>query len=361
MRNCAASVSFVVVALIAAGCDSQVELTGPTRIATLHDGEPVVVDVENQRVAVAWSEESHGVPTQVQIGRDGKTVAFCVHRDKNGGIVPMAGPIGEMQQVPSKATRCMEPRPFKQGLRLLWTQYGRDELGAPLQPEHVVRFTDLRGNSLPGDANAGASQIWSPRISRDEKWAFAIFGDSSGGPIWRISLDSGQASPAGKEKIRTPFDVDSSDRIVGGYVNELRTLDPATGAEAVAFSFPSYGSPNCDINKPDTKSGCFLRVEQPRWSPDGRRVVFYARSTHPKSSDTDGDIFVVTLGAKSLLRITDDNLWDRSPVFSADGSWIFWVRGRDLVRAPADGSGPPEVWIAGGFGNQLDVAWVATD
>jgi Tol biopolymer transport system component len=89
--------------------------------------------------------------------------------------------------------------------------------------------------------------------------------------------------------------------------------------------------------------------------------VFHARSAHPKSSDTDGDIFVVIPGEEGFLRATDDNLSDRSPVFSADGSWIYWVRGHDLVRAPADGSGKPEVWVAGGFKNSLDVAWVAPD
>lgn len=49
---------------------------------------------------------------------------------------------------------------------------------------------------------------------------------------------------------------------------------------------------------------------------------------------------------------------DRYPVFDDTGDRVIWTRQGDLVAAPADGSGEPEVLIAGGFTDALDVAWL---
>ncbi len=75
--------------------------------------------------------------------------------------------------------------------------------------------------------------------------------------------------------------------------------------------------------------------------------------------DNDGDIFVHDMASGETVRLTDDDVRDWTPRFSADGQWVYWLRdNHQLVRAAADGSGEIEViWQGESAGGHLDVAW----
>ena len=77
----------------------------------------------------------------------------------------------------------------------------------------------------------------------------------------------------------------------------------------------------------------------PRISPDGMRVALDVR-------EGDSDIWVWDLTRRTLIRITRDPGLDRTPVWSADGQFIFYSGNADGVaavfRQRADGNGTPE-------------------
>ena len=74
----------------------------------------------------------------------------------------------------------------------------------------------------------------------------------------------------------------------------------------------------------------------PRWSPDGRRLVFHS------ARDGNDEIYIVDADGTNLTRLTNDAASDRYPAFSPDGTKITWERissGRsDLWSMNPDGS-----------------------
>jgi Tol biopolymer transport system component len=83
------------------------------------------------------------------------------------------------------------------------------------------------------------------------------------------------------------------------------------------------------------------QVISPRWSPDGRRLVFSVET----ASGGRGDIYVINADGTGMRRFTSDESNESRPSWSVDGHWIYFTSNRTGIdhiwRAPADGSGQP--------------------
>jgi len=77
------------------------------------------------------------------------------------------------------------------------------------------------------------------------------------------------------------------------------------------------------------------------WSPDGSKIVF--------SSDEDGDweIYTINIDGTNLLQLTENNVYDGSPVWSPDGQQIVFESERDvnweIYIMNIDGSKPKRI------------------
>lgn len=88
----------------------------------------------------------------------------------------------------------------------------------------------------------------------------------------------------------------------------------------------------------------------PRWSPDGRQIVFDA------APDGHGDIFAVEISTRLVRRITATTSWESVPSWSRDGRWIYFASDQtaswQIWKVPAEGGSTVQVTAAGGFAAQ---------
>ena len=72
--------------------------------------------------------------------------------------------------------------------------------------------------------------------------------------------------------------------------------------------------------------------EQPRWSPDGRRIAFKSN----RNGTDNYDLYVMDADGRNLVRITDDPAHDHDPAWLPDGQSLVFSSARgsraDLYR-----------------------------
>lgn len=127
------------------------------------------------------------------------------------------------------------------------------------------------------------------------------------------------AQPSGPEAVR-PFPSGLSGTLVfesdAAGRPAIYTLDLTTGAVRLLAGTPAYTS------------------RTPRWSPDGRRVVFSSNRAHyegdPRDTgDPDLDLWVVNADGSGLSRITTDTANENDAAWTADGAAIVYSSDRD--------------------------------
>jgi dipeptidyl aminopeptidase/acylaminoacyl peptidase len=90
-----------------------------------------------------------------------------------------------------------------------------------------------------------------------------------------------------------------------------------------------------DKNSPRTRLG--IQGDNPRWSPDGTKIVF-----HNSPDGVSSDIYVANADGTGLRQLTDARDIDASPIWSPDGTQIVFESWRDgdpnIYLMDADGS-----------------------
>jgi dipeptidyl aminopeptidase/acylaminoacyl peptidase len=65
---------------------------------------------------------------------------------------------------------------------------------------------------------------------------------------------------------------------------------------------------------------------EPRWSPDGKRIVFYSNRSKDPDLDPDAiDICIISVESKKIIKIKTPPGPKNHPVFSPDGRWIAYT------------------------------------
>jgi Tol biopolymer transport system component len=83
--------------------------------------------------------------------------------------------------------------------------------------------------------------------------------------------------------------------------------------------------------------------DEPSWSRDGKQIVFTSNrgAVDPASGNfDDDDVYVMNADGSNVIRLTNDNTGDRSPVFSPDGRSIAFTSVRDHP-----GTGDAELYL----------------
>ncbi len=96
----------------------------------------------------------------------------------------------------------------------------------------------------------------------------------------------------------------------------------------------------------------------PALAPDGKRLAV-AISTESKENPTH--VWVYDMERESFTRLTSEDDWDISPVWSPDSQRVTYATGKDsnsldIMWKPADGAGEAEK-LTGGSSNQTPTSW----
>ena len=131
---------------------------------------------------------------------------------------------------------------------------------------------------------------------------------------------------------RTTFDVHEGTSMAVGVSPDGKTL--AIDLQGSLWTLPARGGRATRI------TGLFDDARQPTWSPDGKRIAFFAYR------DGNYDLYTVAPDGSDLRHVTEGRFDDRDPAWSPDGKSLAFASDRA-------GAGPPayHIWtvdVAGG-------------
>ncbi len=172
------------------------------------------------------------------------------------------------------------------------TQQSRDDIQPAWAPDgqHLVfvRASTSGGRLEPSDINGVYNE---------------------GGDIWQVDLETGRETRLVQDGFNPAY------APVGG-----RLAFDATYAGGRRIWVADSGGRNPRQVTSDSSEA--VVHSEPRWAPDGRRIVF-RRVEKIKS-----DILTVDLDTRGMNRVTDDNVLDMDPVWAADGLHIYFASSR---------------------------------
>ena len=176
----------------------------------------------------------------------------------------------------------------------------------PLADARFTRLTDW-------DGTEAAAQI-----SADGKWVVFHADRAGEGDLWLTQVGSGRfanitndvASIGPHESLIRRFGFSGDASEIWRTRDRAQMLMPLTGGPLRTFLADG--------------------AAEPSWSPDGTRLAYFVNS--------DGDpVFVADSAGADARQITNDpagsGIHNHSPVWSADGQWIYFLRGPDPTNA----------------------------
>jgi dipeptidyl aminopeptidase/acylaminoacyl peptidase len=132
---------------------------------------------------------------------------------------------------------------------------------------------------------------------------------------------------------------------------------PNVSRDGTRITFGSYASGTWEIWQCERDGGHPRQVTflgdvatgSPRWSPDGRHIVFDGRDPRTRVHD----IFAVAATGGPVRRLTTDPKADIRPCYSADQRWIYFTSERSgswqIWKMPATGGAATQVTKGGGY------------
>jgi eukaryotic-like serine/threonine-protein kinase len=238
------------------------------------------------------------------------------------------------------------------------TSQSGQELFPTLAPDGTFAYSRMDGpdwdifvqrrNVAPVNVTADSpSNDWQAEFSPDGKWlAFRserdgggiYLMDPNGGSVQRLSAEGFNPSwsPDGTEIAYSSAQViaDPSSRPVRGTLSAIKV---ATGERRVVYDLGD--------------------AVQPRWSPDGERIAFWAFA--PQGGQRD--LWTIPAAGGKPVAVIQDAATDWNPVWSPDGRYLYFASDRDgsmeIWRIGIDErtglmQSPPEPLTTGGTGTR---------
>jgi len=257
------------------------------------------------------------------VSPDGKSVAFArgIPDSEALYVLPLTAdfrPAGDPRPI-SAAGPARSPA---------WPPDGRLLIFTSLKPQVMAGFAlswvDLRAGTPPSLLPELGRDASMPAVSRQGRLAYSTAGME--GQIWRQDIPSaGQTPPP-------PVNVTSAAAI---------QLNAVYSPDGTRIAFASERSRwreiwNCGADGGHciqvTSFNC-LCVDDPRWSPDGRHLVFTIRA------DGHEEVYIVDANGGAPQRLTKEGQRGAFPSWSHDGRWIYYSRegDRQIFKIPASG------------------------
>lgn len=231
---------------------------------------------------------------------------------------------------------------------------------------------------------SGAKVFWTgPTWTEDGREIVFSSKRSGTSALWRIPASGGESqplefgsddsiepciSPRGHRLayMRFPLDVNIYRAVLPDAKHPENTTAPflastrqdadgqvSPNSKRIAFDSDRSGNTReiwvCDLDGANcvqvTSLGTWARI--PRWSPDGKQIVFEA------SSGGKTSIYTVDPESRAVRGVVPNPWEERAPSWSSDGRWIYFASKRSgawqIWRSPAEGGASLQITKHGGF------------
>jgi Tol biopolymer transport system component/DNA-binding winged helix-turn-helix (wHTH) protein len=300
---------------------------GPSRVSVLS------VETLNKRVVTSPAPPDFQGDLEPRFSPDGKTLGFVRGLTAPGAfvlcLVPAAG--GEPQRI----------------------TYENDYVGefawAP-DSAHLI-YAGSRGGTLglwkisvaggePERLPVGGEDASQPALSRDGRRLAYVKGSGQAN-IWRYEVPRGSGRPKPPTRLIAA---------IGGQLSQQFSPD----GKRIVFASGRSGN-WCEIWESDSDGSNPVQLTNfggpvagtPRWSPDGRHVVFDC------NAGDNEDIYAVSVDGGPPRRLTSEKSQEVTASWSRDGKWIYFASDRtgawQTWKMPAEGGKAVQVTRGGGF------------
>lgn len=301
--------------------------------ATPYAGFTVSVETGERKALTAPPPNSIYGDYDFVASPDGRSIAFCRM------VSPPVGEIWLLSTAGGQPEKLAVSRRYLAGLA--WTPDGRkivfssDQSG--VSALWIVDAKPPAAPSLLAGVETGALRPSIPARPRLDRVAYQR--QERVDRLWRSSLSTGKMSAP---KCIVP----SAGR------DYLPQISP--NREWITFASDRSGTAElwlCRLDGSELRNltaGSRLISGSPRWSPDGRAIVFDAHT-----SDGNYDIYQISAAGGPVRRMTWDKAEEVRPSWSADGRWIYFTSDRtgrrEIWKMLSTGEGAAQVTREGGF------------